>query len=162
MPFTIHVDLMELALKGILIGIIASAPMGPVGVLTIQRTLKKGRWYGLVTGLGAAVSDIIYAMVTGLGMSFVHVNSFPMVVELCSSKKIGQFTGFYYASSMAAQTVTPCLLGLLLLTPGFSFNLLPLYALVCIALATVIFFFVKNIKANIYKKVNYFTKNYFI
>ena len=71
MPFTIHVDLMELALKGILIGIIASAPMGPVGVLTIQRTLKKGRWYGLVTGLGAAVSDIIYAMVTGLGMSFV-------------------------------------------------------------------------------------------
>ena len=64
MPFTIHVDLMELALKGILIGIIASAPMGPVGVLTIQRTLKKGRWYGLVTGLGAAVSDIIYAMVT--------------------------------------------------------------------------------------------------
>lgn len=86
--------------------------------------------------------------VKGLGMSFVHVNSFPMVVELCSSKKIGQFTGFYYASSMAAQTVTPCLLGLLLLTPGFSFNLLPLYALVCIALATVIFFFVKNIKAN--------------
>ena len=71
MPFTIHVDLMELALKGILIGIIASAPMGPVGVLTIQRTLKKGRWYGLVTGFGAAISDIIYAMVTGLGMSFV-------------------------------------------------------------------------------------------
>lgn len=62
---------MELALKGILIGIIASAPMGPVGVLTVQRTLNKGRWYGLVTGLGAAISDIIYALITGLGMSFV-------------------------------------------------------------------------------------------
>lgn len=71
MPFTFHIDLMELALKGILIGIIASAPMGPVGVLTIQRTLNKGRWYGMVTGLGAAFSDIIYALITGLGMSFV-------------------------------------------------------------------------------------------
>lgn len=71
MPFAFHIDLMELALKGILIGIIASAPMGPVGVLTIQRTLNKGRWYGMITGVGAAVSDIIYALITGLGMSFV-------------------------------------------------------------------------------------------
>lgn len=54
-----------------LIGIIASAPMGPVGVLCVQRTLNKGRWYGLVTGAGAAVSDIIYAAFTGFGMSFI-------------------------------------------------------------------------------------------
>ena len=54
-----------------MIGIIASAPMGPVGVLCVQRTLNKGRWYGFVTGIGASVSDIIYAMITGLGMSFV-------------------------------------------------------------------------------------------
>lgn len=71
MTFPFHIDLMELALKGILIGIIASAPMGPVGVLTVQRTLNKGRWYGMVTGVGAAFSDIIYALITGLGMSFV-------------------------------------------------------------------------------------------
>ena len=45
--------------------------MGPVGVLCIQRTLNKGRWYGFVTGIGAVVSDIIYALFTGLGMSFV-------------------------------------------------------------------------------------------
>jgi len=45
--------------------------MGPVGVLCVQRTLNKGRWYGLVTGAGAAVSDIIYAAITGFGMSFV-------------------------------------------------------------------------------------------
>ena len=36
----------------------------------------------------------------GLGMSLVHVNSYPMVVELCSNKKIGRFTGLYYASSI--------------------------------------------------------------
>ncbi len=45
--------------------------MGPVGILCIQRTLNKGRWYGFVTGIGAACSDIVYAMFTGLGMSFV-------------------------------------------------------------------------------------------
>jgi len=71
MPFPIQIDIMQLILKGMLIGIIASAPMGPVGILCIQRTLNKGRWYGFVTGIGAAVSDIIYAMITGLGMSFV-------------------------------------------------------------------------------------------
>ena len=57
--------------KGLLIGIVASAPMGPVGVLCVQRTLNKGRWYGFITGCGAALSDIIYALITGLGMSLV-------------------------------------------------------------------------------------------
>ena len=61
----------QLLFKGLLIGIIASAPMGPVGVLCIQRTMQKGRNYGLVTGAGAALSDIIYALMTGAGMSFV-------------------------------------------------------------------------------------------
>ena len=65
------VNVLDLALKGILVGVIASGLMGPVGVLCIQRTLNKGRWYGFATGIGAAVSDIIYAMITGFGMSFV-------------------------------------------------------------------------------------------
>ena len=81
----------------------------------------------------------------GFGMSLVHVNSYPMVVELCSSKKVGAFTGYYYASSMAAQTITPCLLGLLLLIPGFSFAYLPVYAIAAIGLATLVFAFVKNV-----------------
>lgn len=61
----------QLFLKGLLVGIIASAPMGPVGILCIQRTMQKGRMYGLVTGAGAALSDIIYALMTGWGMAFV-------------------------------------------------------------------------------------------
>lgn len=60
-----------LIFKGLLIGIIASAPMGPVGILCIQRTMQKGRNYGIVTGAGAALSDIIYALITGFGLSFV-------------------------------------------------------------------------------------------
>jgi len=57
--------------KCMLVGIVASAPMGPVGILCIQRTMQKGRAYGIVTGAGAALSDIIYALVTGGGVAFV-------------------------------------------------------------------------------------------
>ena len=71
MPFTLHLNILDFIFKGMLIGIIASAPMGPVGVLCVQRTLNKGRWYGLITGVGAAASDIIYAALTGFGMSFL-------------------------------------------------------------------------------------------
>lgn len=61
----------QLLVKGFLIGIIVSAPMGPVGLLCIQRTMQKGRAYGLVTGAGAALSDLFYALVTGAGLSLV-------------------------------------------------------------------------------------------
>ena len=53
--------------KGLIIGILVSAPMGPVGMLCIQRTLNKGRWHGFITGLGATLSDITYAALTCLG-----------------------------------------------------------------------------------------------
>ena len=65
------IDFLSTIIKGMLIGILASAPMGPVGVLCVQRTINKGRWYGFVTGLGATASDLIYAILTGLGMSVV-------------------------------------------------------------------------------------------
>ena len=71
LPFPFHIDILDCIIKGILIGVIASAPMGPVGILCIQRTLNKGRWFGFITGVGAAASDIFYALITGLGMSFV-------------------------------------------------------------------------------------------
>lgn len=67
----IQLDIIDFIFKGLLIGIIASAPMGPVGILCVQRTLNKGRWYGFVTGIGAALSDFIYALMVGLGMSFI-------------------------------------------------------------------------------------------
>lgn len=86
-------------------------------------------------------------LVKGFGMSLVHVNSFPMVVELCNSKKIGRFTGYYYAASMSAQTITPIALGGLLFIPAFDWRFLPVYAGVCIAVSLVVFFFVKNVKS---------------
>ncbi|MDO4530257.1 MAG: MFS transporter, partial [Lachnospiraceae bacterium] len=66
---------------------------------------------------------------------------------------IGKFTGYYYASSMAAQTVTPILLGFLFMSSG-AWGVLPIYAAILTALSALVFaFFVKNIKAQ--KIVNY-------
>lgn len=58
--------------RGIAIGIIISAPMGPVGILCIQRTLDRGRREGLYTGIGAAFSDLFYCLLTGFGLSFIE------------------------------------------------------------------------------------------
>ena len=131
---------------------------------------KIGRKWTLISGLGLAIfAYALWAILTfaaglpkgqipiwlyilwfikGFGMSLVHVNSFPMVVELCSSKKIGAFTGYYYASSMAAQTITPVLLGLLLLNPAIDWRFLPIYGVACLVVSLAIFFFVKNVSIN--------------
>ena len=55
----------EFILKGIIIGICVSAPVGPIGILCIQRTLTKGKKVGIITGLGATFSDLFYAMIAG-------------------------------------------------------------------------------------------------
>ncbi len=82
--------------KGLVIGMLVSAPMGPVGILCIQRTLNKGRWHGFITGLGAALSDMIYAALTCLGMgvvvSFIEANQGPL--QLLGSIVLGIF-GYY-------------------------------------------------------------------
>ena len=93
--------MLALAAKGLLIGILVSAQMGPVGMLCIQRTLSKGRWHGFVTGLGAMVSDIIYAMLTSLGMgvvvNFVEANQAPL--QLAGSLVLSVFGYYIYQSN---------------------------------------------------------------
>jgi len=53
------------------IGVILSAPMGPIGILCVQRTLNNGRHSGFFTGVGAAASDLFYCLLVGLGISLV-------------------------------------------------------------------------------------------
>ena len=92
---------------------------------------------------------LLYAVwvLKGFGMALVHNCSFPMVVELCSSKRIGKFTGYYYAASMSAQTVTPVLLGLVLRAAN-AWRALPVYACILTLLSCTVFTsLVKNIKA---------------
>jgi len=60
-----------LIIKGILIGLLVSIPLGPIGVLVIQRTVNKSRIAGLMSGLGAALSDTLYAIVAGFSLTFI-------------------------------------------------------------------------------------------
>jgi threonine/homoserine/homoserine lactone efflux protein len=58
-------------LKGLLLGFSIAAPVGPIGVLGIRRTLTEGRAAGLVSGLGAATADAVYGCVAGFGLTFI-------------------------------------------------------------------------------------------
>lgn len=57
--------------KGIVLGFSIAAPVGPIGVLCIRRTLADGRTHGLVSGLGAATADAIYGTIAAFGLSFI-------------------------------------------------------------------------------------------
>jgi threonine/homoserine/homoserine lactone efflux protein len=62
---------MDLILKGIIIGLMISIPLGPIGVLIVQRTLNKGRLSGFVSGMGAASADSAFALLAGFGITFI-------------------------------------------------------------------------------------------
>jgi threonine/homoserine/homoserine lactone efflux protein len=57
--------------KGLIIGFSIAAPVGPIGILCIRRTLSDGRVSGLVSGLGAATADAIYGSIAGFGLAFI-------------------------------------------------------------------------------------------
>ena len=58
-------------LKGLALGLSIAAPIGPIGILCVRRTLTEGRTLGLVSGLGAATADAMYGMVAGFGLTFI-------------------------------------------------------------------------------------------
>lgn len=55
--------------QGFLLGIAVAAPVGPIGLLCIRRTLERGQWAGLATGLGAAVADTILGAIAAFGIT---------------------------------------------------------------------------------------------
>lgn len=60
---------MNIFLKGLMLGFSIAAPVGPIGVLCIQRTLRYGRLAGIASGLGAALADAFYGMVVVVGLT---------------------------------------------------------------------------------------------
>lgn len=58
-------------LTGLIIGFAIAAPVGPIGVLCIRRTLAHGRTVGLLSGLGAATADAFYGCVAGFGLTAI-------------------------------------------------------------------------------------------
>ena len=93
--------------------------------------------------------NLLFAL-AGIAWATINVNSFPMVVEMCSGADIGKYTGFYYTASMTAQIVTPMLSGFLM--DSFGMTVLFPYAAVFVALAFVTMFLVKHGDAKVEAK----------
>lgn len=100
--------MLEFIVKGFLLGLFVSMPLGPLAVLCIQRTLNKGRWHGFATGVGIAFSDMVYALIAGLGMSFViaFVTHQQHIIQLIGSCVICLF-GVYIFRSNPVKKIAP-------------------------------------------------------
>ncbi len=62
---------LTLLIKGLIIGFAVSIPLGPIGVLIVQRTVNKNRYSGFFSGMGAATSDTIYAIIAGFSLTYI-------------------------------------------------------------------------------------------
>ena len=104
----------------------------PVGIIASKFGRKKTIIAGVVMlaiAFGAAtimrstsptlLMNFLFAL-AGIGWATINVNSFPMVVEMCSEGDVGKFTGFYYTAAMSAQIFTPILSGLLMDKMGMT------------------------------------------
>lgn len=99
----------NILISGLLIGILVSAPMGPVGMLCIQRTLNKGRWPGFFTGIGAAFSDLFYCLLTGFGLSFVQgfIEDNSLILQIVGSFALIGFSIYLFRKNPAATLKRP-------------------------------------------------------
>ena len=125
------------------VGIIASkigrkkSIIGGVILLTVS--------FGTMSILRADSSAVIMNsmfVTTGIAWATINVNSFPMVVEMCSEADVGKYTGLYYTASMSAQIVTPVFSGFLMDRMGLTV-LFP-YCVVFVVLSLVTMYFVKH------------------
>ena len=95
----------DLLYKGFIIGICISAPVGPIGVLCIQRTLHNGPKHGIATGLGATTSDLVYALAAILGIGYVieFIRSHELLIQLTGSAVILLFGIYIFNCNPAKQ-----------------------------------------------------------
>lgn len=95
----------EIIVKGLLIGLCISVPLGPIGMLTIQRTFNRGQKYGIATGLGATLSDLIYTIITLFFLSFVidFIEIHRFAIQLTGSIVVSAFGYYIYRSNPSTQ-----------------------------------------------------------
>ncbi|MBQ8092388.1 MAG: MFS transporter [Clostridia bacterium] len=126
----------------------------PVGIIASKAGRKKTILAGIVmlgTAFGVAafmradsptlVMNIMFAL-AGIGWATINVNSFPMVVEMCSEADVGRYTGIYYTASMSAQIITPIFSGMIM--DRFGLAMMFPYAVLFVILAFITMLFVKH------------------
>ncbi|MDE6396014.1 MAG: LysE family transporter [Muribaculaceae bacterium] len=94
--------------RGLSIGILISAPMGPIGMLVIQRTLSKGRWPAFFTGIGAGLSDLVYCLLTGFCLSFItsFLEEHQFAIQIIGGVVLAAF-GLYLFSKNPTRALQP-------------------------------------------------------
>jgi threonine/homoserine/homoserine lactone efflux protein len=93
--------LIKLFIHGIIIGFLVSLPLGPIGVLVIQRTVNKSRRAGLFSGAGAALSDVIYAMIAGFSLTIVidFIRQYQMLFQVVGAIAVMGLGLFIYTKN---------------------------------------------------------------
>lgn len=126
------------------VGIVASK-IGRKKTILAGVAMLTAAFFGAIFIDGSTPSWLMSALfaLAGIAWATINVNSFPMVVELSKGGNIGQYTGYYYTASMAAQVITPILSGALMDACNTMKVLFP-YATVFVALAFVTMIFVKH------------------
>lgn len=109
----------------------------------IMLTAAFGSASFLRAGSSVLVMNVLFAL-AGIGWATINVNSFPMVVEMCSGGDIGKYTGYYYTASMSAQIITPMLSGFFMDMDGVGMTVLFPYAAIFAGLAFVTMMMVKH------------------
>lgn len=120
-----------------------------VGIVILASAFLLGSF--MRAGSSPMVMNLLFAM-AGIGWATINVNSYPMVVELSQGGNVGKFTGFYYTASMAAQTLTPIVSGVLMDKLGMT-TLFP-YGCIFVFLSFVTMLFVKHGDNKVYDSVN--------
>lgn len=102
-------NLIYVLMRGFAIGVLISAPMGPIGMLVIQRTLNKGRWPAFFTGIGASISDLFYCTLTGAGIAFItdFISSQQLLLQIFGSIAIALFGIFLFRKNPAKDLRRP-------------------------------------------------------
>jgi threonine/homoserine/homoserine lactone efflux protein len=97
--------MLEIIIKGIIIGLFISVPLGPIGMLCVQRTLNRGRKYGMITGLGASTSDLVYTIIALFFISFVadFLETNKIIIQVVGSLVVIGFGVFIFRSNPSTQ-----------------------------------------------------------
>ena len=117
----------------------------PIGIFSSRFGRKRMIQFGVILlavcfallMVFTSLSPLLYALfaLVGIAWAAINVNSYPMVVEISNKNDVGQFTGYYYTFSMAAQIITPTLSGYLI--QFTSYRVLAPYAAIMVALSLI-------------------------
>jgi len=99
--------MIETIIKGIIIGLFISVPLGPIGMLCVQRTLNRGRKHGIATGLGATMSDLIYTIIALFFVGFVvdFLEEKKIIIQIIGGLIVVFFGIFIYKNNPTRQPI---------------------------------------------------------